>query len=253
MSGAEGPTPVVVLVGPQLAENIGAAARAMLNCGLDRLRLVRPRHGWPDPDAVPAAAGAGAVLDRAEVFADTAAAIADATRVYATTARLRDMIKPTVTPREAAREMRRLAAAGERVALLFGPERTGLDNDDVVRASRIVHVPLNPRFSSLNLAQAVLVLAYEWRLAGEAEVPRRRDPKSWERGATGDELANFFDHLEEELEAGGFFEVPAKKPAMQRAIRNVFSRAELTEQEVRTLHGVVTALVGRPRRRREDS
>ena len=247
MSSAPGLPPVVILVEPQLGENIGGVARAMLNCGLEQLRLVRPRHGWPNPKAVPQAAGADVVLERAEVFETTADAIADLTRVYAATARLRDMIKPVFTPRAAAEEMRREAAKGERIGVLFGPERTGLDNEDVVLASRIVHAPLNPEFSSLNLAQAVLLVAYEWRMPGDASIPRPRT-RAWERGATQEELANLLSHLEEELEAGAFFEVPEKRPALMRNIRNIFTRIGLTDQEVQTLHGVVTALVGRVRR-----
>ena len=237
--------PTVVLVAPQLGENIGAVARAMLNCGLDRLRLVRPRFGWPNPSALPAAAGADRLLEQAEVFDTTAAAVADLTRVYATTARLRDMTKPALTPRDAATEMRRAASAAERIGILFGPERTGLDNDDVVLAQRIVHVPLNPEFSSLNLAQAVLLLAYEWRVAGEAEIGRLRDAKPWERAATADELTSFLTRLERELDSHGFFEVPEKRPALVRNIRNIFTRTGLTDQELSTLHGIVTALIGK--------
>ncbi|MEE2775651.1 MAG: RNA methyltransferase [Acidobacteriota bacterium] len=241
-------SPVVILVAAQLGENIGASARAMLNCGLDRLRLVRPRHGWPNPHALPSAAGADRVLETIEVFDTTAEAVADVSCLYATTARLRDMIKPVLDPRAAAFEARGRATAGEQVGWLFGPERAGLDNADVVAAHRIVHVPLNPEYASLNLAQAVLLMAYEWRMAEHAEIPKLRGVKEWERAATQAELDNFFNRLETSLDAGGFFEVPEKRPSLVRNIRNVFTRAQVTNQEVRTLHGIITALLGKPGR-----
>ncbi|HVR28878.1 MAG TPA: RNA methyltransferase [Thermoanaerobaculia bacterium] len=241
-------SPVVVLVRPQLAENIGAVARAMLNFGLGDLRLVAPRAGWPHATAYRSAAGADVVLDRAVVFGSTAAAVADVSLLYAATARLRDMIKPVSAPRAAALELREAAAAGARCAVLFGPERTGLDNDDVVLAARLLHIPANPDFSSLNLAQAVLVLAWEWwALGGEAAVRPHRGPRPTERPATHQELSELLTRLEGELERKGFFEVPEKRPSMERNIRNVFTRAELTQQEVRTLHGIVTALLRRGR------
>ena len=240
--------PVVVLVRPQLAENIGAVARAMLNFGLGELRLVAPRLGWPHATAYRASAGADAVLDRAAVFDSTAEAVADIAVVYAATARLRDMVKPASTPSAAAVELRAAAAVGARAGVLFGPERTGLGNDDVVLAARILHIPANPEFSSLNLAQAVLVMAWEWWSAGSEAVLRpHRDPRSTERAATHEELSELLARLEEALERQGFFEVPEKRPSMERNIRNVFTRAGLTQQEVRTLHGVITALLRRPR------
>jgi tRNA/rRNA methyltransferase len=246
-SGSTG-TPAIVLVRPQLAENVGAAARAMLNFGLTELRLVAPRHRWPDAAAYRSSAGADVVLDRARVFPTTAESVADLALVYAATARLRDMVKPVEAPREAVRELRRATAGGARAGVLFGPERTGLDNDDVVLSARILHVPANPDFTSLNLAQAVLLLAWEWWAAGaEAAVRPHRDPRPPERPATYDELSEFLVRLETELERKNFFEVPEKRPAMERNIRNVFTRAALTVQEVRTLHGVVTALLRRGR------
>jgi tRNA/rRNA methyltransferase len=242
------PAPVIVLVRPQLAENVGAAARAMLNFGLTELRLVAPRHRWPDAAAYRFAAGADSVLDGARLYATTAEAVADLALVYATTARLRDMVKPVSSPREAALELRQAEAAGTRAGVLFGPERTGLDNDDVVLSARILHVPANPEFSSLNLAQAVLVLGWEWWSAGsQAAVRPHRDPRPPERPATYEELSELMTRLETELERKGFFEVPEKRPAMERNIRNMFTRAALTLQEVRTLHGVVTALLRRGR------
>ena len=241
-------SPVVVLVAPQMAENVGAVARAMLNCGLLELRLVRPRHGWPNLAAVPSASGADEVLDAARVYSTTAEAISDLSCVYATTARLRDMIKPLLSPREAAVEIHAATARGARVGLLFGPERTGLDNDDVVLSAGLIHVPLNPEFSSLNLAQAVLLVAYEWRVAGGAVVAPHRPPRTLERPATQGQLQSLFSHLEEELEEHSFFEVAEKRPSIVRRIRAFFARARPTDQEVRTLHGVITALARRPRR-----
>lgn len=236
--------PAIVLVAPQLGENIGAVARAMLNCGLTDLRLVRPRDGWPNPKANAMAAGADTVLDAARLFDTTAEAVADLHRVYATTARARGMDKPVVTPRRAAEEMRAAWTGGERCGVLFGPERTGLDNDDVALAGTVLTVPLNPAFTSLNLAQAVLLLGYEWYQSGDATPPRQRGD---EQAAPADAAAmlNFFDHLEGALEEAGFFHVAEKKPAMVRNLRALFHRTEPSMQEVRTLHGIVTTLTGR--------
>jgi tRNA/rRNA methyltransferase len=233
--------PVVFLVGPQLGENIGAAARAMLNAGLTQLRLVNPRDGWPNPKAVAAAAGAEAVLEGARLYRTAAAAVDDLARVYATTARHRELIKPVVTPRQAALELRAAGDRGERVGLMFGPERAGLTNDDLTLADTLIQVPLNPGFSSLNLAQAVLILSYEWFQAG-VETPPRRLVTNATRPATKAELLNFFAHLEASLDEAGYFKTAEKRPAMVRTIRNLFQRAELTEQEIRTLHGIVKEL-----------
>ena len=233
--------PAVVLVDPQLGENIGMVARAMLNCGLHELRLVRPRDGWPNPAAESAASGAEAVLASARLFDSTEAAVADLQRVYASTARSRDQLKPVVTPRQAAAEMRAAMARGARVGLLFGPERSGLVNDDVALADAALSVPLNPAFSSLNLAQAVFVVGYEWLLAG-VEPPARELPLGDTRPATKAELVNFFERLEAALDETGFLYPPEKRPAMVLNLRSLFQRAELTEQEVRTLHGIITAL-----------
>ncbi len=237
--GAAGPA--VVLVEPQLGENIGAAARAMLNCGLGDLRLVRPRDGWPNARAVAAASGADPVIAGARVYDSTAAAIVDLVHVYAATARHREMIKPVVTPRRAAIEMRAQAASGAAVGVLFGPERTGLTNDDMALADTVLSVPLDPAFSSLNLAQAVLVVGYEWFQAGDA-TPDRRLVTNATRPATKAELLNFFAHLERELDACGFLRNVEKRPSMVRNIRNLFQRAAPTEQEIQTLHGIVKEL-----------
>ncbi len=239
--------PAVVLVDSQLGQNVGTAARAMLNCGLTQLRLVRPRDGWPNQWAEKAASGAGTVLRRARVFGSTADAVADLAHLYAASARPRDMVKPVVTPRRAAAEMRGFMAAGEPCGVLFGPERSGLVNDDVVLADTVVQVPLNPAFASLNLAQAVLIVGYEWYQAGDA-TPERVLTRGGGRPATKDELANFLQRLERELDACGFLHVPEMRPTMVRSIRNIFQRNRLMEREVKTLHGILTGLTtGRDR------
>lgn len=245
-SESRGTKPVIVLVGPQIGENIGAVARAMLNCGLDDLRLVEPREGWPNPKARAMASGADAVLEGARLYDSAAAAVADLNRVYATTARRRDMVKPVVTPRQAGAEIRRYSADGEACGILFGPERIGLTNEETLLADVLLTVPLNPAFSSLNLAQAVLLVAYEWFQTGDS-TPTRTIPETGARQATREELFRFFGHLEEALDARRFFKTPELRPSMVRNLRNLFHRAELTEQEVRTLHGVITALCGKPR------
>ncbi len=239
-------SPAIVLVEPQLGDNVGAAARAMLNCGLTDLRVVRPRDGWPSSGARAMASGAGAVLDGARLCDNLGEAVADLQVVFATTGRRRDMVKHELTPSEAAAQMRRAGAAGERCGVLFGRERIGLTNDEVVLANAIVSVPLNPAFRSLNLAQAVLLIAWEWLRVADLTPPRQRIEAGYRR-ATREEIQIFFDHLEEALDAAGYFKVEAMRPANVRTIRNLFTRAELTDQEVRTLHGIVTALVGRRR------
>lgn len=239
--------PAVVLVDPQLGQNVGTAARAMLNCGLTDLRLVRPRDGWPNPWAEKAASGAGTVLERARVFETTAEAVADLTHLYAATARPRDMVKPVLTPCGAAAEMRGFVAADEPCGVMFGPERSGLVNDDVGLADGVIRVPLNPAFASLNLAQAVLIVGYEWYQAGDA-TPERVLTRGGGRPATKDELANFLGRLERELDACGFLHVPEMRPSMLRSIRNIFQRGGLMEHEVKTLHGILTGLTtGRDR------
>lgn len=246
LPSAVGDGPAIVLVGPQLGENIGASARAMLNCGLEDLRLVAPRDPWPNPAARPAASGADRVLDSAKLFADCGAAIADLHRVYATTARPRDLAKHVVTPRQAAAEMRQQIDAGQRVGILFGRERIGLLNDELTLANAIVTVPLNPSYSSLNLAQAVLLMAYEWRLSGDSSQPRVLE-RAGSPPASQAQMASFFDHLEVALDATGFFKTDELRPSLVRNLRNLFQRADLSDQEVRTLHGVITSLVGRPK------
>lgn len=242
----EAAAPVIVLVGPQMGENVGATARAMLNCGLSELRLVSPRDGWPNERAQAMATGASReVVDRARVFATTAAAVADLHRVYATTARRRDMLKPAIGPRELAVEVRERAARGQRSGVLFGPERAGLDNDDVALASHIVHIPLNPGYSSLNLAQAVLLVAWAWFEGASGAATPPPDQRSATLPATSAQLVNLFEHLEQELDASGFLRVAEKRGIMVRNLRSILHRAELREHEVRALHGVVSSLSGR--------
>jgi tRNA/rRNA methyltransferase len=233
--------PVVILVEPQLGENIGAATRAMLNTGLTELRLVRPRDGWPNEKAIATAVGAEPVLATARVYESTADAVEDLSCVYATTARHREMIKPVVTARQAATELRAAADRGQRTGVMFGPERAGLTNDDLTLADTLVSVPLNPSFSSLNLAQTVLILGYEWFLAGDSTAPRQLVINATRPG-TKAELFGFFAQLESALDACGYFKTSEKRPAMIRTIRNLFQRAELTEQEIRTLRGIVKEL-----------
>jgi tRNA/rRNA methyltransferase len=243
--------PAIVLVNPQLGENIGTAARAMYNCGLTDLRLVAPRDGWPSEKAQRAASGADPVLEAARVYSDLREAVAGLRHVYATTARDRYLVKRIVTPREAAAEMRAKMAAGEGCGILFGAERMGLVTDDVSLADSIISVPLNPAFSSLNLAQAVLLIGYEWFQANPAEVPPLPE---WTENepATGQSLRSLYEHLESELDRAGFLYPPEKRPGMVISIRNIFARVGLTEQEVRTLRGIIKALV-EPRARGESA
>ena len=242
----EAVAPVIVLVGPQMGENVGAAARAMLNCGLTELRLVSPRDGWPNERAQAMATGASReVVDRAVVFGSTADAVADLHRVYATTARRRDLLKPAIGPRKLAAEIGQCAARGQRSGVLFGPERAGLDNDDVSLASHIVHIPLNPGYSSLNLAQAVLLVAWAWFEGASGAATAPREQTSATPPATSAQLVNLFEHLEQELDASGFLRVVEKRGIMVRNLRSILHRAELREHEVRALHGVVSSLAGR--------
>ncbi len=245
--------PCVILVEPQLGANIGTAARAMANFGLTELRLVAPTNGWPNEHAIKAASGADLVIEQAAVFDTLEEAVADLNYVVATTARKRDMVKPVLTPETAAEAIHERSADGQGAGILFGRERYGLTNDHVVLADALVIAPVNPDFASLNLAQAVLLIGYEWfkrksdgGLGRETEVEKAareglavRDS----RPATRDELVGFFNRLDEELDKGGFLRPPEKRPAMLRNIHNMFTRANLTEQEVRTLHGMVSSLI----------
>lgn len=236
--------PVFVLVRPQMGENVGAAARAMWNFGLDAMRVVAPRDGWPNPRAVAMASGAGRVLDAAGLFGTTAEAVADCERVYATTARGRDLTKRVLTPEAAVGEARALAAEGRRVAVLFGPERTGLENEDVALANEVVTVPVNPAFPSLNLGQCALLMAYEWRRGEGTDAPER--PMIASDAANHAEVEALARHWEERLEAAGFFFPADKAPRMREGLRNLWSRMPLTRSDVQTLHGALRQLVRRP-------
>jgi tRNA/rRNA methyltransferase len=238
---AQAPAPIVILVEPQLAENIGAAARAMANFGLSRLRLVSPRAAWPDAKARMMAAGADRVLDAAELYSGLPAALADCSFVLAATARAHDQAKPVVGAAEAAALMAPRIAAGENVAVLFGRERNGLENEEVALADRILTLPVNPAFASLNLAQAVVIIGYEWfKLASGGKLPFAMPEKS--APAPKQQLLAFFASLERELEKVEFFRPPDKRETMQINLRNIFTRMQPTQQDIQTLHGVIMAI-----------
>lgn len=245
--------PAVCLVRPQMGENIGAAARVLLNFGLISLRLVAPRDRWPNPKADQVAVGADIVLKRAKVEWKLEEAIADATLVVAATARPRGMEKPVWGPRECAANLRAVIAAGGRPIVVFGPEAAGLESDEVARADAILTLPVNPGFASLNLANAVTVFAYAY-----AEARQGTDAPVWFEAtqgpaATHEVLESLFQHLEQELEHGRFFHPLDKAPLMRRNLRALFLRARLTDQEARTLRGVIKALViGRGGRKKDD-
>ncbi len=234
-------SPAVILVEPQLAENIGTTSRAMYNCGLTDLRLVRPRQDWLSPKAIAASSGALNVLESAHPYETTEDAIADLEFVAATTARPRDNVKPVWTPRHASSELVARAEANIKLGILYGREKSGLKNEDVSLADVIIEAPLNPAYSSLNLAQAVLVVSYEWFQAAQSSDAVTMQYRET-RPATKEELTLLFEHLEHELDDCGFLRVEEKRPSMILAIRAILQRAALTEQEVRTLHGIVTEL-----------
>ena len=234
--------PVIVLVRPQLGENIGKAARAMLNFGLAEMRLVEPRDGWPNPAAGPAASGADEVLANAKVYATTAEAVADCAHVYATTVRKRGDTKPVVTPEEAAKE---IAGREGRSAFLFGPERSGLEAEDISLARSILTVPINPDFGSLNLAQAVILCAYEWSKHADGLVqPTQADILP---PAPQDDLEGLIGHFEQLLEPRGYFRPEARAGATRRTLRNVLTRPGWNHLEIRTLRGVLSSLSRPPR------
>jgi tRNA/rRNA methyltransferase len=237
------PQPVIVLVRPQLGQNIGKAARAMLNFGLTELRLVAPRDGWPNPDAGPSASGADVVLEQAQVFATAAEAIADCSAVYASTVRRRDLVMPVVTPDQMAGS---IAASPQRSAILFGPERSGLETEEVALANAIVTVPINPEFASLNLAQAVILLAYEWSKQGSLAVP---PAKELEPAARHGEVEGLIGQLDEELVAKGYFHPPSRTQATRNTIRTIFTKTGWSSREVKAVRGIIRALVDPPRNR----
>jgi tRNA/rRNA methyltransferase len=235
--------PVIVLVRPQLGQNIGKAARAMLNFGLTEMRLVAPRDGWPNPDAGPSASGADVVLEKAQVVDNVQEAIADCSTVYASTVRRRDLVMPVVKPEQMADE---IAGSPGRTAILFGPERSGLETEDVALANKIVTVPINPEFGSLNLAQAVILLAYEWSKRSELAVP---SSKELEARAPQSEVEGLIGQLEEELEAKGYFHPPSRTQATKNTIRTIFTKTGWSSREVKAIRGIIRALVGPARRR----
>jgi tRNA/rRNA methyltransferase len=248
LSEAEGPVskdnkPVIVLVRPQLGQNIGKAARAMLNFGLTEMRLVNPRDGWPNPDAGPAASGADIVLEQAEVYGTVEQAVADCSQIFASTVRRRDLVMPVVGPTEMAGH---IAASTERSAILFGPERSGLETEEVALANAIVTVPINPEFASLNLAQAVILLAYEWSKQAALAQPTA---KELEPPAPHGELEGLIGQLNRELEGKGYFHPPSRTQATKNTLRTIFTKTGWSSREVKAVRGLIRALVNPPRER----
>ena len=235
--------PVIVLVRPQLGQNIGKTARAMLNFGLTEMRLVAPRDGWPNPEAGPPASGADVVLEQARVFDSIAEAIADCSMIFASTVRRRDLVMPVLGPDEMAS---RISACEERSAILFGPERSGLETEDVALANAIVTVPINPQFGSLNLAQAVILLVYEWSKRSDLSQPTAKD---LEPPAPHGELAGLIGQLNEELAAKGYFHPPARTEATKNTLRTIFTKTGWSSREIKAVRGIIRALVGPSRRR----
>jgi len=237
--------PVIILVEPQMGENIGMCARAMLNCGLEHLRLVRPRDGWPNPAAVATAADADRVLEKVEVFETLEGAVADCQYVVATSARDRSLAVPVVGSGEASAKVADWGASGARVAVIFGPEASGLDNAVIARAGMLMRFETNPDFSSINLAQCVLLFGWEWRRA--AATSRATKPSDSYSGAPAPasraDLDRFLDRLEQSLDERGFFLTPDLKPTTLKTLRSLFSRTLASEKEVKLLHGVLTALL----------
>lgn len=236
--------PIIVLVRPQLGQNIGKAARAMLNFGLTELRLVAPRDGWPNPDAGPSASGADIVLEQARVFATAEEAIADCSIVYAATVRRRDLMMPVIGPEGMAEA---IAGSDARSAILFGPERSGLETEEVALANAIVTVPINPKFASLNLAQAVILLAYEWSKQSALSQPPAKD---MEAPAPHAELEGLIGQLDEELVTKGYFHPPSRTRVTRNTIRTILTKTGWSSREVKAIRGIVRALV-RPARRRD--
>lgn len=228
----------VVLVKPQLGENIGATARIMLNFGVQDLRLVKPRDGWPNSRAVAMASGAGRILDDAEICSDIGAALREVNYVYATTARRRDIRKLILHPLEAMADAQRRIAEGQRVAVVFGPERAGLENTDLAAANAVIEIPVNQEFKSINLAQSVAVICYEWMRSGSVE-----EVEGTHIPATVSDKTRFVDILVENLHQSDYFWPPENATGMELNLRNLFMRMELTGAELRTLHGIRRALI----------
>ena len=235
-------TPTFVLTRPQMGENIGAAARALLNFGVDRMRIVAPRDGWPNSKAVAMASGAGRLLDEAQLTDTTADALSDCEMVFATTARPRDMTKDVLSPEAAMQDAARRIAEGGHVAVMFGPERAGLENEDIVQANAIISVPGNPDFPSLNLAQCVLLVAYEWMRAS-TDVVHKTTEMAGTDWANVEEVEHLARHFEERLDAAGFFFPDHKAASMKTNLRNFWSRMPLTRSDAQTLHGMLRQMV----------
>ena len=242
-AGAQSTKPVFVLVRPQLGQNIGKAARAMLNFGLTEMRLVAPRDGWPNPDAGPAASGADVVLENAQLFETVEAAIADCSYVFASTVRRRDLVMPVLGPAEMAE---RIGGTQERSAILFGAERSGLETEEVALANAIVTVPINPEFGSLNLAQAVILLAYEWSRGAKLAQP---PSKELEPAAPHGEIEGLIGQLNEALEKKGYFHPPSRTQATKNTLRTIFTKTGWSSREVKAVRGIIRALMGPPRQR----
>jgi tRNA/rRNA methyltransferase len=239
--------PIIVLVRPQLGQNIGKAARAMLNFGLTEMRLVAPRDGWPNPDAGPSASGADIVLEQAQVFGTVQEAIADCSAVYASTVRRRDLVMPVIGPDEMASQ---IAGLPERSAILFGPERSGLETEEVALANAIVTVPINPEFASLNLAQAVILLAYEWSKQSALAIP---PAKELEAPAPHGDLEGLIGQLDDALVEKGYFHPPSRTQATRNTIRTIFTKTGWSSREVKAVRGIIRALVGTPRNRLNEN
>lgn len=234
--------PIIVLVAPQMGENIGTTARAMLNCGFTQLRLVNPRDGWPNERAIACCSGAHLVLDNVEIFDTVDEAIADCHYVFATTARMRDMNKPVLTPTQMATQYH-TELTNQKTAILFGCERTGLENGDVAKADAVLNIPLNPDFSSLNLAQAVLLVTYQWFSQIDLEQTDLDMPdRDKDTPATKEQFTFLLSRLENELDKSGFFKTPELKPKVLSNIQTMLGNANLSEQEIQTFHGIIGAL-----------
>jgi tRNA/rRNA methyltransferase len=243
---SENTKPAIVLVRPQLGQNIGKAARAMLNFGLTDLRWVSPRDGWPNPDAGPSASGADVVLEQAQLFDTVEDAIADCSLVFASTVRRRDLVMPVLTPEMMAD---RITASGERSGVLFGPERSGLETEEVALATAIVTVPINPSFASLNLAQAVILLAYEWSKQRTLTQP---PAKELEAPAPHGDIEGLIGQLNDALESKGYFHPPSRTQATKNTLRTIFTKPGWSSREVKAVRGIIRALIN-PRRTRENS
>ncbi|MEY8099113.1 RNA methyltransferase [Falsihalocynthiibacter sp. S25ZX9] len=237
-----GPQPSFILVRPQMGENIGGAARAMWNFGLDRMRIIEPRDGWPNQKAVAMASGAGRLLDEALIYENAPDALADCNYIFATTARHRDLTKPVMTPERAMEHARALISQGQKVGVMFGPERAGLENEDIARANAIISVPVNPEFASLNLAQCALLMAYEWRRQN-SNVPPEVVAMAKTEFAPDIEIQKLGDHYEQRLDEAGFFYPEPKAISMKLNLRNMWARMPMTRADVQMMHGMLRQLL----------